>query len=199
MVSWGSSRSSGRWVFISSSGICTNTRLPLRRRSRVQVQRAEVLHPEPGEDLQRDGQRPLHALGAAEGVGLLQRPGELLLGEAQKALHDLRVVELPETHAVALAHAAAALGLELVGDGLQAASARASSKPRCMRAPPRSAGPPSCGRSRWSGPSPWGAGTPRRPVLRWSGWTKHREAGDVLQLHLPARTSAEATRRNMKR
>ena len=76
----------------------------------------EVLDAEAGEDQQRDRQRPLDALGAAERVRLAQRPRRLRLREGQELPDVLGIVELLEPVAVAPAHDARLLRVEAAAE-----------------------------------------------------------------------------------
>jgi hypothetical protein len=78
----------------------------------------EILHPDPGKDQDRDGQRPLDPPGAAPWVALHERPRPLLLGKPEEPPDHLLVVELREPNPVALAHSPR-LRLQPPGDPLE--------------------------------------------------------------------------------
>ena len=90
----------------------------------VEPEAAQVLDADAGEDQQRDGKRPLDALGAAQRIPDGHGPGVLLLGEAEQALNDGGVVELRKAGAVAPAHRTAVWRRETVDQRLDGVDPR---------------------------------------------------------------------------
>ena len=141
----------------------------------------EVLDAQAGEDQQRDRQRPLDALGAAERVRLPQRPRRLLLREGQQLADVLGIVELLEPVAVAPAHGARLLRVEAAADqvdvllhgGIDPDDSGAPRGGACLAIRNAIA-------VRGSPAGTSGGRKCRSPSLKLLALEEHREAGDLL-------------------
>ena len=140
----------------------------------------EVLDAQAGEDQQRHRQRALDALGAAERVGLAQRPRRLCLREGQQPPDVLGIVELLEPVAVALAHGARLLRVEAAADQVDVLLRRRLDPDEVARHVAQRPGDAERRRrARIAGADIRRQEVPQ-PVLEVAALEEHREAGDGL-------------------